>query len=188
MPRPRTLAQALDTRLEGEIALRRGAAEDGARIDSVWRAALAMAQRFARRGRLLIVGAPALRSDIAHLAVEFSHPSVPSARSIATLSVVAPTPDIVEQQLEQLGREGDVCVAMAPATTDAILWRALGVARRRDLVTIALVSEGGGGVPLADHVIVAGGGGGTLKESLVTAYHVLWEMVHAVMAGEPVAS
>ena len=62
----------------------------GARADELARLCHAMAERFARGGRLLAAGAsPAELSDARHVAVEFVHPVIVGKRALPALAVGA---------------------------------------------------------------------------------------------------
>ena len=59
------------------------------RADELARLCHRMAERFARRGRLLAVGvSPAALSDVRHVAVEFVHPVIVGKRALPAVGLV----------------------------------------------------------------------------------------------------
>ena len=79
------------------------------------------------------------------------------------------------------GRAGDVLLALSTSGNSLSVLDALAEARRRELVTIALVGYDGGRVAaeqLADHIIVTPSQHiPRIQEAQATAYHVLSELV-----------
>ncbi|GAA3667986.1 SIS domain-containing protein [Nonomuraea antimicrobica] len=126
-------------------------------------AARAMSERFRHGGRLLAFGSPA---DAAHVAVEFTHPVIVGKRALPALSVDAAL-------LRTLGRAGDLAVGIGPP----IDGRALETAAALGMLTVVLTMPGA--VAAADHVLVARTSDPMIARELhVTAYHLLWELVH----------
>jgi D-sedoheptulose 7-phosphate isomerase len=126
-----------------------------ASADRLARLCHAMAERFARGGRLLATGvSPADRSDVRHVAVEFVHPVIVGKRALPALGV---TP----ADLPLLVRPGDIAVAFGrarPATGSlSIAFQPIGA----DWEFL---------VPSDDPFVV--------QEQVETTYHVLWELVH----------
>jgi D-sedoheptulose 7-phosphate isomerase len=142
----------------------------------------AMAQRFLRGGRLLAMGTGPGAADAAHVVVEFVHPVIvgkralpaqrlPGGGSAATVAV--------------FGGADDIALAFSADGASVVLAGALAEAARRGLLTVALVGGDGGAmaaVPGLDHLIVVPSGDRTVvRECHVTAYHVLWELVHVFL-------
>ncbi|HEY4452113.1 MAG TPA: SIS domain-containing protein [Solirubrobacteraceae bacterium] len=133
-----------------------------------------MAERFARGGRLLALGAsPGARSDARHVAVEFVHPVIVGKRALPALALVDDDGDLA-QQVELLAREEDLAIAFLDAQcAHSRTARALALARERGCLTIAfspLGAEWEFDPPSEDpHV---------RQELVETLYHVLWELVH----------
>jgi D-sedoheptulose 7-phosphate isomerase len=91
------------------------------------------------------------------------------------------TEAIFARQIIAHGRPGDVLVALSTSGNSLSVIDALGEARRRELVTIALVGYDGGrvvGEELADHVILTPSQHiPRIQEAQATAYHVFRELV-----------
>jgi D-sedoheptulose 7-phosphate isomerase len=134
-------------------------------LDDVVAAAAIAAGSLREGGTLLICGNGGSAADAQHLATEFvstltlDHPR-PSIRAIAlttdTSLLTAIANDFgVEQvfarQVESLGREGDVLIAISTSGNSANVLRAAEEARARGLRVIGLTGATGGGLaPLSD--------------------------------------
>jgi D-sedoheptulose 7-phosphate isomerase len=124
-----------------------------------------MAQRLARGGRLVALGAQgAASSDARHVAVEFVHPVIVGKRA---LPAIALTGEIASQAALLLEPE-DVVIAFGEGTADA-----LRAARAEGCLTIAFAAGAAEWefVPPASDPLVA-------QELVETLYHLLWELVH----------
>jgi D-sedoheptulose 7-phosphate isomerase len=126
-----------------------------AEADRLARLCHAMAERFARGGRLIAFGAPgADLSDVRHVAVEFVHPVIVGKRALPALAV--PPEDVA-----LMARPGDIAMAFGVPPG------------RPDCLTVAFASAGADWdfvVPTDDPFVA--------QELVETTYHVLWELVH----------
>jgi D-sedoheptulose 7-phosphate isomerase len=131
-----------------------------------------MAERFARGGRLLALGAdPPARSDARHVAVEFVHPVIVGKRALPALALTAEGGSLVGQ-VELLADERDMVIAFG-SERDASVRRALDLARERGALTISCAGEE------AEWVFPLPGEDSSIDQELgETLYHVLWELVH----------
>jgi len=153
-----------------------------------------MAIRFHRGGKLVAFGTGGAGTDAQHVAVEFVHPVIVGKRAlpaisltsdIATVTGVA-TRDgvagIFAHQLRFLAEAADIALGISADGDSASVLAGLVTARELGLLTIALVGGEGGAIaasPATDHVLVARSDDPRIvKEMHVTAYHVLWELVH----------
>jgi D-sedoheptulose 7-phosphate isomerase len=88
---------------------------------------------------------------------------------------------IFSRQVIAYGRPGDALLAISTSGNSENVLEALGEARRRGLVTIAMVGYDGGRVAaegLADHVLVTRSEHiPRIQEAQASAYHVLRELV-----------
>ena len=169
----------------------------GQDAEAVARACYDMALRFHRGGRLLCFGNGSAAADAAHIVVEFVHPVIVGKRALpavslandaATWSGIARTGGVEDSfaaQLRLLGMADDIALGISADGQCANVARALEVARDAGLLTVALVggqSDQGGKIARIarlDHVLVARSDDPrVVKEIHVTAYHVLWELVH----------
>jgi D-sedoheptulose 7-phosphate isomerase len=166
----------------------------GEDAEAVARACYDMALRFHRGGRLLCFGNGSAAADAAHIVVEFVHPVIVGKRALpavslandaATLSGIARlggVEDSFAAQLRLLGTADDIALGISADGQCANVARALEAARDMGLLTVALVGGDGGRIariPRLDHVLIARSDDPrVVKEIHVTAYHVLWELVH----------
>jgi D-sedoheptulose 7-phosphate isomerase len=134
-----------------------------------------MAERFAREGRLLALGAtPAARSDARHVAVEFVHPVIVGKRALPALALTAEGGQLDVQLALQLGSE-DVVIAFG-GERDEQTRSAIAVARERGALTISFPEKDAGA---AEWGFPPPGEDPRIDQELVeTLYHVLWELVH----------
>lgn len=143
-----------------------------------------MAERFARDGRLIALGAtPAARSDARHVSVEFVHPVIVGKRALPAIALTAEGGPVaaqaaalvepvdivigfgvgeaggedVERALADAAALGCATIAFPPATSLMAAWRT-----GEDVWDFA---------PPGDDPFVR-------QELVETAYHVLWELVH----------
>jgi D-sedoheptulose 7-phosphate isomerase len=158
------------------------------RADDMARACFAMAKRFQRGGTLFAFGTGGSATDAQHVAVEFVHPvivgtpalpAVSLATDVATVSGVSESTgfdEVFAHQLRQLAGPDDIALGFCVDTATAGVQRGLDAAAELGVLTIGL----SGSVPLrAEHVLaVPSDDPLVVKEVHVTAYHVLWELVH----------
>ena len=133
-----------------------------------------LAERFARGGRLIALGASATaRSDARHVAVEFVHPVIVGKRALPAIALTGAGGELASQ-LDLLAREDDIAIAFAGKDDDtAEIVQATALARRRGCLTIAFAPLG------AEWEFEPPSDDGYIRQELVeTLYHVLWELVH----------
>jgi D-sedoheptulose 7-phosphate isomerase len=138
----------------------------GGEADRIARLCHAMAERFARGGRLLALGrSPVARSDAHHVAVEFVHPVIVGKRALPALALTAEGGDPAAQ-LALLAEPDDMVIAFDDE-------HALGAAAERGCLTIAFAGE------TAQWTFRPPGADPFVRQELAeTLYHVLWELVH----------
>ena len=134
----------------------------------------AMAERFARGGRLIAVASsPAARSDARHVAVEFVHPVIVGKRALPAIAL-AQEGDALELQARLLARPDDIVIAYGAQHRDRDLSRTLGWARAQGCLTLSYARDSGAEwefEPPSEDPFVC-------QELAETHYHVLWELVH----------
>jgi len=165
--------------------------------DVIARACHAMSERFHRGGRLFTFGNGGAATDAQHIAVEFVHPVIVGKRALPALSLTgdvatltgvgasAGFADVFAHQLRHFAEPGDIALGISPDGRCADVLHGLRTARDLGLLTVALLGGDGGAVAeagVADHqVVVASDDPRVVKEVHVTAYHVLWELVHVFL-------
>ena len=175
--------------------LRSGPSHDLAgQADAVAAACHAMAVRFHRGGKLVVFGTGGASTDAQHVAVEFVHPVIVGKRALPAISLttdVATVTGIAERagvaaifahQIRYLADPADIALGLSADGNTASVLAGLEAARERGLLTIALAGGDGGQIAagkVADHLIITPSADPrVVKELQVTAYHVLWELVH----------
>ena len=140
----------------------------GAEAERIARLCHRLAERFARDGRLLALGAtPAARSDARHVAVEFVHPVIVGKRALPALALTAEGGPL-EAQVALLAEPSDMAIAFGPESAGAVA-----LARERGCLTLAAAPVG------AEWELVPDSGDPFVDQELAeTLYHVLWELVH----------
>jgi D-sedoheptulose 7-phosphate isomerase len=133
-----------------------------------------MARRFARGGRLLAFGAGLAADDAAHVVVEFAHPVIVGKRALPAMRLADPA------TLPLFAEPRDIALAFSPAD-DPRVGAALATAAAAGVLTLARVGPGPAPAGV-DHVLaVASADPRIVREGHVTAYHVLWELVHVFL-------
>jgi D-sedoheptulose 7-phosphate isomerase len=189
----------LSERAEGLMAAALLGREEPARLlaqdaERVARACHAMAVRFHRGGKLVVFGSGGPTTDAQHISVEFVHPVIVGKRAlpaialtsdVATVTGIAGREGLAEvfaHQLRYLAEPEDIALGLSSDGHDPAVLRGLEVAAERGLLTIALLGGDGGEIAtagVAEHVLLARSDDPlVVKEVHVTAYHLLWELVH----------
>ncbi|HTX31850.1 MAG TPA: SIS domain-containing protein [Solirubrobacteraceae bacterium] len=132
-----------------------------------------MAERFARRGRLIAFGrSPAARSDARHVAVEFVHPVIVGKRALPALGLAGEGGDL-KRQVGLIALPEDIAMAFGADEDGGEAARALAAAHKRGCLTIGFCPCG------AEWEFEPPSRDPYVRQELVeTLYHVLWELVH----------
>jgi D-sedoheptulose 7-phosphate isomerase len=155
-------------------------------------AADALLASFHRGGTMLALGNGGSATDAMDVVADFrtaatggvGRPAIDLTEDTGILTAIANDigPEaIFSRQVIAYGRTGDVLLALSTSGNSGNVIAALAEARRRGLVTIAMVGYDGGRVSaerLADHVIVTRSEHiPRIQEAQASAYHVLRELV-----------
>ena len=165
-------ADAVTELIAARLAQRRDVYEAwfDAQAEPLARCCHAMAERFARGGRLLAIGvSPSARSDVRHVTVEFVHPVIVGKRALPALGLVGDSAPL-QTEVRLAAGPDDIVMAFGDEPDLSV---ALSAARVAGAMTVAFA-------PLhAEWELVAPVGDPFIAQELVeTAYHVLWELVH----------
>jgi D-sedoheptulose 7-phosphate isomerase len=141
---------------------------DGGGAERLARLCHAMAERFARDGRLVAVGlTPTALSDVRHVAVEFVHPVIVGKRALPAIGLAHP------RELALVAEPGDIVIAFGEPQDGSELADAIAQARGRGCLTIAFAALG------AEWELEPPSAEPFVRQELAeTTYHVLWELVH----------
>jgi D-sedoheptulose 7-phosphate isomerase len=162
--------------------------------DAVAAACHAMAVRFHRGGKLVVFGTGGSSTDAQHVAVEFVHPVIVGKRALPAISLttdVATVTGVAERdgvaavfahQIRFLADPADIALGISADGDSPSVLAGLEAARELGLLTIVLTGGDGGRIASSqavDHRLTAASSDPrVVKEMHVTAYHVLWELVH----------
>jgi D-sedoheptulose 7-phosphate isomerase len=171
--------------------------EEADRIEALVRA---MAERFARGGRLYVMGNGGSATDAQHVAVEFFHPIIEKRKPLPALALTADQAlmtaisndrdfaKVFADQLRVLARAGDMALAISTSGHSPNLVQALVTARELGLLTIAFAGKDGGRLhELADYsFVVPSFSIHRIQETHVALYHIVWDLVHVAMGEDDV--
>ncbi len=154
----------------------------------------AMAMRFHRGGKLVVFGTGGQSTDAQHVAVEFVHPVIVGKRALPAISLTSDIATITgvaardgmagifAHQIRFLAGPADIALGISADGSCPSVLAGLQAGRELGLLTIALIGGQGGAIgasPAVDHVLATSCTDPRIvKEMHVTAYHVLWELVH----------
>ena len=163
-------------------------------------AAKALAAVYRGGGRLFTMGNGGSSCDAAHVAVEFLHPvtagrpALPAINLAADIAMISAVGNdvgfehIFVRQLVAHGRRGDVLLGISTSGNSVNLLAAFGKAPEMGVVTIGLAGGDGGRMKssgLLDHCLVVPSDSiHRIQETHVAAYHILWDLVHSMLADE----
>lgn len=153
-----------------------------------------MAVRFHSGGKLVVFGTGPSCPDGQHVAVEFMHPVIVGKRALPAISLTADAATVTgiaerdglgaifAHQLRYLATPADIALGISADGNSESVLNGLLTAHGMGMLTIALAGAGGGTIgsnPAVDHLIATTAADPrVVKEVQVTAYHVLWELVH----------
>ena len=163
-------------------------------------AARAVAQVYRGGGRLFAMGNGGSSCDAAHIAVEFTHPVTAGRPALAAISLVADVAmltaigndvgfeHVFVRQLVAQARAGDGLIGVSTSGNSLNLLAAFAKAKELGLVTVGLCGGDGGMMKRAgtvDHCLVVPSSSiHRIQECHVAAYHILWDLVHTILADD----
>lgn len=172
----------------------------GENAEALVGAAKAIADVYRNGGRLFSMGNGGSSCDASHVAVEFVHPITAGRPALAATNLVADLAMIsavgndlgfehvfVRQLLAQ-GREGDALVGISTSGNSSNLMAAFVKAKEMGIVTIGLAGGDGGKMKTSGILnfclVVPTTSIHRTQECHVTAYHILWDLVHTLLADD----
>lgn len=162
-------------------------------------AARTIAEVYRRGGRLFSMGNGGSSCDAAHVAVEFIHPITAGRPALSAVNLACDTAtmtavgndvgfdNIFVRQIIALGRPGDGLIGISTSGNSNNLVKAFTKAKEMGLRTIGLAGNTGGEMAKAglDHcLIVETDSIHRVQECHVAIYHILWDLVHTLLADE----
>ena len=166
------------------------------------RTAVAMADRFASGHKLLAFGNGGSATDADDAAVDCARPPHAEWRALPALSLPADSATVTAiandvgldavfaRQLGAVGERGDIALGLSTSGNSPNVVAAFIEAKRRGMLTIALVGYTGGAIAQSGAVdecfVVRREFVPRIQEGHATVWHALLNLVHASLAGRPV--
>jgi D-sedoheptulose 7-phosphate isomerase len=163
-------------------------------------ASRAVADVYRGGGRLFAMGNGGSSCDAAHIAVEFTHPVTTGRPALPALSLTADVAmltaigndvgfeHVFARQLLAHARRGDGLIGVSTSGNSPDLIAAFAVAKQIGLVTVGLAGGDGGAMlrsGTVDHcLVVPSASVHRVQECHVAAYHVMWDLVHTLLADD----
>lgn len=160
----------------------------------------AIANVYRRNGRLLTMGNGGSSCDASHIAVEFQHPVTAGRPALPAISLDADVAmltavgndigfeHVFVRQVIAHGRTGDGLIGISTSGNSPNLLRAFEKAKDLGLTTIGLAGGTGGLMAQSaavDHCLVVETDSiHRVQECHVAIYHILWDLVHTLLAGD----
>jgi D-sedoheptulose 7-phosphate isomerase len=162
-------------------------------------AARTIADVYRHDGRLFSMGNGGSSCDAAHVAVEFLHPITAGRPALTAIDLTCDSTmmtaigndvgfdHIFVRQIIAQGRPGDSLIGISTSGNSANLVKAFRKAKEIGLKTIGLAGNTGGEMARIglDHcLIVETDSIHRVQECHVAIYHILWDLVHTLLADE----
>jgi len=163
-------------------------------------AARTVADVYRMGGRLFSMGNGGSSCDASHIAVEFVHPITTGRPALAATNLVADLAmisavgndvgfeHVFARQIAAYGKAGDGLVGISTSGNSPNLIAAFAKAKDMGIATIGLAGGDGGKMNTAgvvDHcLIVPTASIHRIQECHVAAYHILWDLVHTLLADD----
>ncbi len=162
--------------------------------------ARAIAGVYSGGGRLFTMGNGGSSCDSAHMAVEFLHPVTAGRPALAAINLAADSATLSAlgndlgfeyvflRQIIAQGRAGDAVIGVSTSGNSSNLLSAFAKAKEMQIVTIGLCGGDGGRMQssgVVDHCLVVPAQSiHRVQECHVIAYHILWDLVHTLLADQ----
>lgn len=168
--------------------------------NDVVKAASAVADVYRHKGRLFTMGNGGSSCDASHIAVEFLHPVTAGRPALAAVHLAADTAmltavgndvgfrHVFVRQLIAQSQAGDGLIGISTSGNSENLLEAFDVGKKIGLTTVGLAGMDGGQMalsPSVDHCLVVPSDSiHRIQECHVAIYHILWDLVHTLLASE----
>jgi D-sedoheptulose 7-phosphate isomerase len=163
-------------------------------------AARAIAEVYRRQGRMFAMGNGGSSCDAAHFTVEFLHPITTGRPALSAINLTADVAmvsavgndvgfaHVFVRQLISLATNRDGLIGFSTSGNSANLIAAFTKARELGMTTIGIAGMDGGEMAregLLDHCLVVETDSiHRTQETHVTLYHILWDLVHTMLADD----
>lgn len=163
-------------------------------------AARAVAAVYRNNGRLFTMGNGGSSCDAQHVAVEFQHPVTAGRPALTAVNLGADTAmltavgndvgfsHVFVRQLIALARPGDGLIGFSTSGNSENLLAAFAKAKALGVTTLGFCGGDGGRMASSGDVehclVVPSASIHRVQESHVAAYHILWDLVHTLLADD----
>ncbi len=172
---------------------------DDATMDRIYEVSRAIAAVFTDGKKLILFGNGGSAADSSHLAAEFVNrfkrerpglPAIALTTDMAVISAIANDydfSDIFARQLKAISDEGDAVIAMSTSGNSANVLKAMDVAKKKKLLTIAFTGlRGEKFASKANYpFIVPSDSTPRIQEVHITLGHVICQMVEEILFDAP---
>lgn len=172
--------------------------------EKVVTAAIALADIYLHEGRLFTMGNGGSSCDAAHIAVEFLHPVTTGRPALPAVNLATDQAmmtavgndvgfdHIFVRQLIAQGKAGDGLIGVSTSGNSENIMRTFRKAKEMGVTTIGLTGGLGGAMATSsaiDHCLVVPTESiHRIQECHVLIYHILWDLVHTLLADHRGAS
>lgn len=172
--------------------------------EKVVTAAMALADIYLHEGRLFTMGNGGSSCDAAHIAVEFLHPVTTGRPALPAVNLATDQAmmtavgndvgfdHIFVRQLIAQGKAGDGLIGVSTSGNSENIMRTFWKAKEMGVTTIGLTGGLGGAMATSsaiDHCLVVPTESiHRIQECHVLIYHILWDLVHTLLADHRGAS
>lgn len=161
--------------------------------------ARAIADVFRRNGRMFSMGNGGSSCDSAHFAVEFLHPVTAGRPALTAIDLTCDTTmmtavandvgfaNIFVRQVIAQARDGDGLIGFSTSGNSDNLIKAFAKAKEMNVTTIGVAGMSGGAMATSglDHCLVVQTDSiHRIQECHVAIYHILWDLVHTLLADD----
>jgi len=160
-------------------------------------AAKAIAEAFKAGRKILLFGNGGSAADAQHIAAEFMNrfqierPPLPAIALTTDTSILTSIAndyafdDVFSKQLKALGRKGDIAIGITTSGSSANVLKALRVAKKLGMTTIALSGDGGKAASLADIALcVPSRSTPRIQEAHIAVGHMICELTDMLLFRE----
>lgn len=169
-----------------------------ANAEKVVEVARAIANVYQNGGKLMSMGNGGSSCDASHVTVEFEHPVTAGRPALTAMNLVADIAmvtavgndvgfaNVFTRQIIAHGKRGDGLIGISTSGNSENLINAFGKAKELGVVTIGLAGGNGGQMissGVVDHCLVVESDSiHRVQECHVAIYHILWDLVHTLLA------
>jgi D-sedoheptulose 7-phosphate isomerase len=157
-------------------------------------AATAIAEAFKAGRKLLLFGNGGSAADAQHIAAEFMNrflierPPLPAIALTTDTSVLTSIAndyafdEIYSKQVKALGKKGDIALGITTSGSSVNVLKALRVAKKLGMTTIALTGEGGKAASLADIALqIPSRSTPRIQEAHIAVGHILCDLTDTIL-------